>query len=355
VTDPTPPAPSAEFIAVFREHAGTDGAMPFARFMELALYHNTVGYYTRPRQRIGRTPGADFFTSTSLGPVFGELVLESCAALLGAESASSATFVEIGAEPAGPAGDEHAGVLASLTSRPPGVAHPFPGACIISLGQPFAIPAHAVVFSNELFDAQPCHRLVYHAGRWRESGVALRAGALEEILLPEPSSEIGAVLKRLPATAAEGYRIDLPLAARSLAETIAALPWCGLFIAFDYGKSWRELVEETPAGTVRAYSRQRQSNALLDQPGEQDLTCHVCWDWICEALTAHGFEAPVIESQEAFFVHHAARALSRLTTAEAGRFSSRKLDVMQLLHPGNMGHKFQVLWARRPRLPRNRT
>ena len=64
-------------------------------------------------------------------------------------------------------------------------------------------------------------------------------------------------------------------------------------------------------------------------------------------MIAHGFAAPVLESQEAFFVHHAASVLSRLTAAEAGRFSSRKLGVLQLLHPGNIGQKFQVLWARR--------
>jgi SAM-dependent MidA family methyltransferase len=230
------------------------------------------------------------------------------------------------------------------------VAHPFAAVATISLGQPLQLPPQAVVFSNELFDAQPCHRLVRQAGRWREGGVALRGEALEEVLLPDLTPEVQTVLDRLPAAAPDGYRIDLPLAAALLAARIAVQPWAGLFVAFDYGKSWRELAEDTPAGTVRAYFRHRQSNDLLARPGEQDLTCHVCWDWLNEALTAHGFAAPVLESQEAFFVHHASAALSRLTAAEAGRFSGRKLGVMQLLHPGNMGQKFQVLWARRDQI-----
>jgi SAM-dependent MidA family methyltransferase len=344
VTERTPPAASPEFIAVFREHAGADGTLSFARFMELALYHETAGYYTGPRRHIGRNPETDFFTSSSLGPVFGELVVAACAALLGMPKASACVFVEIGIEPAG---NGPSGVLAP---GPPGmspVAHPFAGALDIPFGRPLAIPPQAIVFSNELFDAQPCHRLVRHAGRWRELGVALRSGALEEIQLPELSPEVQAAPDRLPPAAPDGYRLDLPLAASRLAESIARLPWSGLFVAIDYGKPWRELAEETPAGTVRAYSRHRQSNLLLAQPGEQDLTCHVCWDWIGAALTAHGFDQPRIESQEAFFVNHAAPTLSRLTAAEAGRLSSRKLGVMQLLHPGNMGRKFQVLWARR--------
>jgi SAM-dependent MidA family methyltransferase len=325
-----------EFLAAFRQVAGAGGAMSFARFMELALYHPDTGYYAK-RRRIGRAPEADFFTATSLGPVFGEIVVAACVALLDQRPPRDHTFVEIGAE--SPAGSV-------LT----GVAHPFAAAATISLGQPLQLPARAVVFSNELFDAQPCHRLVREAGHWREGGVGLRGDALEEVLLPELTPEVQAVLDQLPDEAPDGYRIDLPLAAAQLAGRIAALPWAGLFVAFDYGKTWRELAEDAPAGTVRAYHRHEQSNDLLAYPGGQDLTCHVCWDWLSDALTAHGFAAPVLESQEAFFVHHASPALSRLTAAEAGRFSGRKLGVMQLLHPGNMGQKFQVLWARREQI-----
>ncbi len=344
MTERTLSAASPEFIAVFREHAGADRTLSFARFMELALYHEKTGYYTRPRRRIGRDPGTDFFTSSSVGPVFGELVTAACADLLGAPAAAASVFVEIGTEPAG---SGPSGVLAPSSPEMPPVAHPFAGTLNIPLGRPLAIPLQAIVFSNELFDAQPCHRLVHHAGRWRELGVALRSGALEEVQLPELSPEVRTAPVRLPPSAPEGYQLDLPLAASRLAGEIAGRPWSGLFVAFDYGISWRELAGETPAGSVRAYFRHRQSNALLAQPGEQDLTCHVCWDWIGEALSQHGFDPPVIESQEAFFVNHAAPALRRLTAAEAGRLSSRKLGVMQLLHPGNMGRKFQVLWARR--------
>lgn len=340
-----------EFLAAFRQAAGDGGAMSFAHFMELALYHPDAGYYAQRRRRIGREPDTDFFTATSLGPVFGELVVEACVALLDQWPPRDHTFVEIGAESPAPGNVEG---FDSAPHKPGGVladvAHPFAAAATISLGQPLRLPARAVVFSNELFDAQPCHRLVRQADRWRETGVGLRDDVLEEVLLPDFTPEVQAVLDCLPAAAPDGYRVDLPLAAAQLAERITAQLWAGLFVAFDYGKSWRELAQDTPAGTVRAYFRHRQSNDLLASPGQQDLTCHVCWDWLSETLTAHGFAAPVLESQEAFFVHHASAALSRLTAAEAGRFSGRKLGVMQLLHPGNMGQKYQVLWARREQI-----
>lgn len=334
---PQPAAP--EFLEAFRRQAGAGAAMSFAQFMALALYDPTVGYYARAGRRIGREPRTDFFTATSLGPIFGELVVAAVVTLLGRRPPGEHTFVEIGAEPAGPDGSG-GGILA-------GGEHPFAAAMTLRLGQNLVLPPRAVVFSNELFDAQPFHRLVRREGAWCEAGVALRSGGLEEIVLPEITPEVRAMPDRLPADAPDGYRIDLPLAAAKLAARIAAQPWAGLFLAFDYGKSWRELAEDTPGGTARAYQRHQQINDLLAQPGGQDLTCHVCWDWISAALSAHGFGAPVLESQEAFFVHHAGPALSGLTAAEAGRFSDRKLGVMQLLHPGNMGQKFQVLWARR--------
>jgi len=316
--------------------------MTFARFMQLALYDPELGYYRQPRRRIGRAPGTDFFTASS-SPLFGELVAAACASLLVARTADPRdfTFIEIGAEPFGPAPDRTGGARA-------GVKHPFGAAKVIRLGEPLDLNGKCVVFSNELFDAQPFHRFVFRAGVWRELGVALRDGALVEIELPGPnplalSSVEGPA--QLPDTASEGYHLDVPLAAAALAAKIAGQPWQGLFLACDYGKSWRELTEHAPAGTARAYFRHVQSSDLLARPGEQDLTCHVCWDWLADALARHGFSTPQVDSQEAFFIHHAADFLAATAAAEAGRFSEKKLSLLQLLHPAHLGQKFQVLSA----------
>ena len=319
--------PSASFLAVFRARADANGAMPFDCFMELALYDPAVGYYRREHARVGYEAGTDFFTASTSGPVFGELVAAAGAALVRVHGGAPGdfVFVEIGAEPA-------TGVLA-------GVTHPFGAVRTVRVGEPIELSNRCVVFSNELFDAQPCRRFVRRAGAWRELGVAGRDGRLVEI-------ELGTVAETwLPPQAPEGYRFDAPRAAADLAARIAAQPWSGLFLAFDYGKSWPALAEETPAGTARAYHRHTQSNDLLARPGEQDLTCHVCWDWMHDALVQGGFAVPQLESQEAFFVRHAAEYLAATTVAEGARFSPKKLSLMQLLHPAHLGQKFQALHA----------
>ncbi len=302
--------------------------MTFAEFMDLALYDERVGYYRRDAARVGYAPGTDFFTASTNGPVFGELVCAAVAALLPGRTLADFTFVEIGAEP----GKE------ILTDVP----HPFRAVQTVRLGDKPTVTGPVVMFSNELFDAQPVRRLIFRGGAWRERGVALVDGMLCEIEIPGAP----ALPLELPA-AAEGYQLDVSFAAVDLLEKLASGAWHGLFIAFDYGKSWRELIEATPGGTIRAYYRHTQSTDLCARPGLQDLTAHVCWDWLGDALRRHGFATPVVESQETFLVRHAGAAIAAISRAEALRFSARKQALMQLLHPAHLGQKFQVLHATR--------
>ena len=72
-----------------------------------------------------------------------------------------------------------------------------------------------------------------------------------------------------------------------------------------------------------------------------------CWDWMSEALQLHHFLPPTLEFQEAFFIRHATRFIAETSQAEASRLSRRKLALLQLLHPAQMGQKFQVLHASR--------
>src|SRR5439155_8524353 len=57
---------------IIRREIEDCGAIPFARFMELSLYCPEFGYY----ERLANTPGkgGDFYTSVSVGSLFGELL-----------------------------------------------------------------------------------------------------------------------------------------------------------------------------------------------------------------------------------------------------------------------------------------
>lgn len=52
--------------------ASPSGRLPFAQVMDLALYHPDHGYYGAGPRKIGRQ--GDFYTSVSVGPLFGKLL-----------------------------------------------------------------------------------------------------------------------------------------------------------------------------------------------------------------------------------------------------------------------------------------
>jgi SAM-dependent MidA family methyltransferase len=158
---------------------------------------------------------------------------------------------------------------------------------------------------------------------------------------------VSALRDRLPAGAEEGYRLDLPLAAEALCAQLARLGWSGLFVAVDYGKSWAALAGETPAGTARAYRRHRQERDLLAAPGQQDLTCHICWDWLAAALAAAGWGEVRLESQDSFLLRHAGATAEQIARHAPPGPDPRRSRLQELLHPGLLGQRFQVLHARR--------
>jgi SAM-dependent MidA family methyltransferase len=330
---PSAPAPlDPAFRSAFLRAAGPSRTLRFDAFMALALYDPVLGYYRRDRPRVGRHAGSDFYTATSLGPVFGELVAHACASLLAAAGLDPAahTFVELGAEPAG-------GALAGVKTAP------FAATRTLRVGEPLALHGPCVVFSNELFDAQPVRRFIRRAEAWHELGVILHPDS--EILAEHDLGPAAAAWLPPLAATPEGYRFDAARDARDLAARLAGQSWSGLFVAFDYGKSFAALAHETPQGTARAYHLHAQHNNLLARPGEQDLTAHVCWDWLDDALSGQGCRDVRVESQEAFFVHHAGPWIAAAIARETSGSSPRKRALMHLLHPAQMGQKFQVLHA----------
>jgi SAM-dependent MidA family methyltransferase len=328
---PAPPSPT--LLAHLRAQA-RGGVLSYRDFIAAALYAPELGYYSRPAAlRVGRRSDADFYTASSLGGgVFGRIIRAAAVNMLAPDSPQDHTLVEIAAEPGVGAFGNDAGPFGALTTH--------------RLGDALAPPARAVVFANEWLDAQPFHRWVYRHGAWRELGVRVDGPALTETELPEWSSAAEALRDDLPNEAPEEYRLDLSLDAEASLRELAAAPWRGALILADYGLDWLTLARERPAGTARAYRRQQVSGNLLDCPGEQDLTCHVCWDRLEKILRDHGFSEVRVERQEAFFLGRAMGEIEAIL-GQAEEFSPARQTLLELLHPAHLGHKFQILSARR--------
>ena len=84
-----------EIAQILRKEVKRQGVIPFAEFMRLALYCPKYGYYEQASGRIGRE--GDFYTSVSVGSLFGELLAFQCAEWLEELSGVPLQLVEAGA------------------------------------------------------------------------------------------------------------------------------------------------------------------------------------------------------------------------------------------------------------------
>lgn len=325
---------------ILRSRAAKNGGkMSFRDFSEIALFHPRFGYYRREKNRVGRAAGTDFYTASSLGEVFGALVREAAGTLLGAsENLRDYALIEIGAEP----GQTHFAAQREY----------FREIRTVRIGEEIEIPEKSVVFANELFDAQPFHRLVSLAGTWKEIGVEENPhapGEWRETLLETLSSPaLETFAAGVPAPADDGWHLDISLDAETLLRKILAGTWRGIAIFPDYGKTLADCLEAFPEGTARAYFRHTQSNALTLAPGEQDLTCHVLWDRLKPIFAECGFSAGTTMRQEAFFMKFALPEIERIISGgNAPDAAQKRATLTEILHPAKMGHAFQVLFAER--------
>ena len=310
------------------------GKMSFRDFSEIALFDLRFGYYRHARERVGRGAGTDFYTAASLGGIFGKLMRHAAQSLLGeTENLRDYVLVEIGAEPGQTHFEEQRKYFREIRT--------------VRVGENIEIPEKSVVVANELLDAQPFYRLVSAAGTWREIGAEEASDSPEtwrETLLHDFSTEeIRDFAEKTPAPVDDGWHLDIALDAESLLRKIFAGNWQGTAIFPDYGKQLSDCLETFPQGTARAYFRHRQSNALTQNPGEQDLTCHVIWGRLRTVFETCGFQKISVLRQESFFMKYALRGVEEILTGTSPEDARERGKLIELIHPGKMGHAFQVL------------
>ena len=343
------------------------GVITFARFMQLALYCPDCGYY----EKEGDSPGrhGDFFTSVSVGNLFGHLLACQFAEWLGAprEASDRMRIVEAGAHDGKLAED----ILLWLRERRPAlhdrveyvIVEPSPrrrgwqerrlAGCgdhlrwIDGLAELPGQSVRGVIFSNELLDAMPVHRFGWDGLRkeWFEWGVCLKDGQFRWERMPPAVSRCpppvlpDALLNLLP----DGFIAEACPAAEAWWREAAGALGNGRLLTIDFGLSAEEfLLPERARGTLRAYRRHHATADLLADPGEQDLTAHVNFTAIQSAGEAAGLRTEAITTQARFLTQIAERIWRR--PAGFGAWTpDRTRQFQTLTHPEHLGRPFRVL------------
>ncbi len=368
-------APTPLALRIAREIG--EGRIPFARFMERALYEPEGGYYMKRLPPEVRK--RDYYTSPDVSEIFGRCLARQLAEMwraldepprfriveLGAgrgllcrdvcralerdapDCLSRTDYVAVerspgrlqdleeGLDSAGDAWRDRLAWVDSIEEVPSGIT--------------------GVVFSNEVFDALPVHR-----ARPRRAGVSevsLPAaggggGFYEE--LGDPSTPTLAThfetLGLAPASEDEKARTEINLKATDWMRTIGQKLLRGFVLTLDYGLPASELYAPhrlSDGGTLMCYHRHRAHADPYIHVGEQDLTAHVDFTALAMAGREEGLEPAGFTDQ-----HHAlvglgvaeeVRSVPPGEGEEAIRALHRNLSIKNLLLPGGLGGALKVL------------
>lgn len=219
--------------------------------------------------------------------------------------------------------------------------------------------AHArgafVLFSNELLDALPVHRVVVRGGRLRELYVCEGEGGGFVWVEDEPSTpRLAAHFEGLGLAPAEGQLAEVCLEVEGWFARAASLGGRGFVLTVDYGDDARALLDapHRRCGTLRAFAGHRLVEDLLASPGEQDLTATVNWTQAVKAGEAAGLETVALERLDAFLMK--AGLLEQLErecalAGDAAEVAALRLGAREMILPGGMAASFQVLIQKKPR------
>ncbi|HWW77785.1 MAG TPA: SAM-dependent methyltransferase, partial [Pyrinomonadaceae bacterium] len=208
---------------------------------------------------------------------------------------------------------------------------------------------HALVFSNELLDALPVHRLRLRGGELREEYVGTDSGGAFIFVEGEPSTPLLAEhFRRAGFTLAEGQAAEVNLEAAGWMTRAARLVGRGFVITVDYGDEAAGLYGDPRRleGTLRAFRGHEFAADVLADPGLQDLTTNVNWTHLRGAGEAAGLTTASLERLDAFLLR--AGLLGQLeresarAPGDAGTAALR-LEAREMILPGGMASHFQVL------------
>lgn len=330
--------------------ARQDGRVPVEAFLQEALHHPEVGYYTRNVRTVGLS--GDFSTAATLHPALGSALARW--ALSHRSSVGSLRgwhIVELGAG----SGDQAAALLASLGFRGRlGLTYHIversvalrdlqrrrlPSSRVVwhdTIRQALeAAAGRALVFSNEFVDAFPFAVLRKVDGAWRT--LCLERGRDGLALVPgDVAQDQDSAVLRSDHGYYDGQQIEASFAYRDWLRAWVPFWNRGALLTIDYGDVSPELFRGRWNGTLRGYLRQTRLHGadLWQNFGRQDLTADVNFTDLVRWGEELGLATVRLEKQSDF--------LLRLVPALAirARFDRR---ISFLLDAWGAGSAYRVL------------
>jgi SAM-dependent MidA family methyltransferase len=363
------PAPEAQAHSdqlralIAADIAGSGGAVPFSRFMELALYAPGLGYYSAGATKFGAA--GDFITAPELGGLFAACVAEATAPVI-RRYRGAGVFFELG----GGSGAFAEAVLPALVARdalPAQYRILEPSADLrqrqrarleAALAPELFARLHwldrlpeddwtGVLFANEVLDALPTTRFTLRAGEVMEQYVEAAKGHFEFCERPADPL-VGAAVRHLERSLGrsfpEGYTSELLPQLPYWIDAVCGSLAEGLALFIDYGYPRREFyLPERSEGTLLCHYRHRVHADPFLLPGLQDITASVDFTALAEAGHHAGLELAGYASQAAFLLNNGLQQHLEAGPEDVVSRQRRAIESKRLILPSEMGERFQVM------------
>ncbi len=353
----------AALVARIRDEIRTTGPMPFARYMELALYDPDGGYYRAAEARPGRA--GDFVTAPELHPIFGATLATGLREIWDRLDRPDRFVVR---EHGAGTGALALGILDGIDDPAFRAAIRYEvvevderrlaafEAALRAAGHGDVLDAHApagpfdgVVLANEILDALPVHRVRRRADELRELAVDADAdGSFIEVEIDPTTSALADHLAAEGVELVDGQTAEVALAVDAwIAAAVAPLAR-GVALLIDYGAPAAALYDPVRRrdGTLRAYVRHQVHDDPFRFVGRQDLTAHVDVTAVERAAHGAGLSTIGITTQaEALMGLGIEQRLQAVQADPATSFEAYALlrsALMRMLDPAAMG-RFRVM------------
>jgi len=336
------------------EIAATGGAIPFTRFMELALYAPALGYYSAPQPKFGEH--GDFITAPELTPLFGRCVANQVAQVL--QALGGADVLEAGAG-SGVLAAELLLSLERLGNLPQRYLILELSAGLRALQRdtvsrlaPHLLPRvqwldampegglRGVVLGNELLDAMPAARFRVTAQGIAEQCVSWNGA---RFIWAERPASTNVAAKVSALGLASGYLSEIGLHADAWIRSMSVRLTQGIILLLDYGFPRAEFYHpQRGQGTLMCHYRHRTHDDPLILVGLQDVTTHVEFTALAEAARETGLDVLGYTSQAAFLIGCGVTELA-LEPAATRAHMQQAQAINKLTAPQEMGELFKAI------------
>lgn len=343
-----------EFISkAIHQHGGL---LSFADYMEIALYHPTLGYYNSEAFDIGKH--GDFTTAPEITPLFAKCYARQYQQL------QFDHILELGAGTGRFAGDilieleklnclpshyfiyeiSHAlrqKQLAILQSEYPSIVNRV--SWLEQLPEKFS----GLIIANEVLDALPVHCFKIENDMVKERCVAWDNELVWKVTTPQSSLLAEKVeILRQTYDLANGYESEINLLLPKIIQSVSTMLVDGVILFTDYGYGQREYYRsERNHGTLTCFRQHQRNDLPLQYPSEQDITAHVDFTSVIENAVLFGCELAGYTTQASFLLGCGLTSIVEQQTKNLSMADEFTLHqtIKRLTMPMEMGETIKVM------------